>query len=327
MKRDLIHFEPQSIFFHTDSVYSRYQDKTFYAHMFLEDLGTSIIPIGGRRYTGKPFSVSISPFEQQHKTKINLLFPSEFHSYDRLYSTMEETVSGFIEDCAKRLVVRGTQHYEIVPASINPEMGKENLNLSEPVFVLINISGRVLKLGGAYIQFIPKNLWKKVNKKFVILPASSVWQVSIPRKIGGTRSVEEILKGLFIAGGKYRAEMKILEEGISKKGTFDVNSYYRNAESYVAWLTRSWGWDIRTSLQRYSLEYYQIYRRIVSAYTLAVFRELIFEDMNSLLSRIGYGCQMKMDGLPASFNISEIFSKLENKEISFKEAYDLTNIQ
>jgi hypothetical protein len=121
--------------------------------------------------------------------------------------------------------------------------------------------------------------------------------------------------------------MKILEEGISNKGTFDVNSYYRNAEAYVAWLTRSWGWDIRTSLRRYSLEYYQIYRRIVSAYTLAVFRELIFEDMNSLLSRIGYGCQMKMDGLPSSFNISEIFSKLENKEISFKEAYDMTNIQ
>jgi hypothetical protein len=144
--------------------------------MFLEDLGTSIIPIGGRRFTGKPFSVSISPSEQQNKIKINLLFPSEFHSYDRLYSTMEETVSGFIEDCAKRLVVRGTQYYEIVPASINPEMVIENLNLSEPVFVIINISGRVLKLGGVYIQFIHKNLLKKVNKKFFIIPSSSVLQ-------------------------------------------------------------------------------------------------------------------------------------------------------
>ncbi|NSW54234.1 MAG: hypothetical protein HPY85_17160 [Anaerolineae bacterium] len=326
MRKKLIHFEPRSVSFQTDSVYSRYQDRAFYAHMFLEDFGTSIMPIGGRRYSGKPFSVSVLPDEKQHRIKVNLLFPSEYHSYDKLYSPMEETVSGFIEHCAKRLIVRGTQYYEIVPASVNPEMVKGTPNFTEPVFVLVNISGRVKKLGGVYIQFIPKNLWNKVHKKFVLLPASSVWQVSIPKEIVGTRSIEKVLKGLFVAGGKHQVEMKLIDEGILKKGTFDVDAYNRNVELYVAWLTRYWGWDVRSSLQRYTLEYYQIYRRIVSAYSLAIFREYIFQNMNSLLRKIGYGCQMDMDGLPTSFSISQMFTKLEEKGISFKEAYDLTNI-
>jgi hypothetical protein len=324
MKRNQLHVEPKSVYFHSNNIFSDNRDRMFYAHMFLEDLGNSIMPIGGKRFTGKPFSISVSPDNEQPRTRINILFPSENNSYESHYSTIEETVSGFIEDCAKNLIINGPQHYEIAPVSTNPEISASDIELCPPMFTLINISGKIIKIGNIFIQLIPSSLWRRVKKKYIILPRNSVWQISIPKRIGGDKDVRGMLKGLFIAGGKYQTQTKIIERGLIRQLNFDTSAYFRGVDAYVAWFTKSWGWDIRSGLQRYTLDYYQFYRRIMFSYALAIFREHIFGRMNLLLGQIGYESQMKLNGLPSSSDIFALFIRLKNKELSFKEVIDLT---
>lgn len=326
MKHELIEFTPRSMFFQPSYGLSHDNERTYYLNMFIEDLRNSIMPFSRINHSERQFSVSIVPDSEENNMLLNFLLPREFRSFDHFQSEEEDTVSGFIRDCASRLIIRGTQYYEIVPAVINPRKIGEAVNKITPVFVLINIPGNVLRVGQFFIQIIPKTLWKKGVRKFTFLPSRSVWRISLPKEVGGAQSIKKIHKGLLVAGGKFHFANKILDESKSNSNSLDIHACNNNFDAYVAWLTKIWGWDIRYSLTRQSLEYYQIHRRIVSAYALSILREHIFSEMNCLLSRVGCAFKVQMDGLPKSSDIKNLFKKLENKDLAFNEVVNLISV-
>lgn len=295
--------------------------------MFIEDLRRDIIPIGGKRITGEPFSINLTPNNTRTNMMTNLLFKTDWQSFHDIYHSTEQSTSLFIENCAKWLLLNGTLYYEIAPVLLNPEKFSDEERIEKPLFMLLPIPGKLVRIGKIFIQLIPPYLWKKEGKKFVILSAKSVWKVTIPKPLGGHNATKEMLKNLIIMGGKDKFLSELMNSASNEKNFFDIKKYYKEADLNVAQITNSWGWDMRTGIYEHTLEYYQVYRRIKSAYALALFREHLFREMNMLIKRLDYEYHIEVIGLPSSKEIHTIFQKLSSNDISFKDVFNITYIQ
>jgi len=279
------------------------------AHMFTRDIPLAIMPIGGRTEKQENFTVEFIGEESDcEKAKSIIGELGEFDKYD-----FTATVCDAVDYIARHLSWEGQAFYEII---------KDN----EQIYIHGFTSKNLLKIIIWYLQIIPPGDWDLWKRKFVFINKKRIWNVKIPRELGGTSGYKRILKRLrkynHLGPSFYRQD---LERGLGTKN-YDFPKYVRNCEIYFNRITQKWGWNRRDWSQERCTEYYSFYKMLSFKYAQAILREHIIKEINKFLDRLSVKCKLVVGGLPTAKEILQTRSDMQKGTISFSEASDKVSI-
>lgn len=303
MRRRRIRIEPEVVR-HFPSLSGLDLNQNVY--MFTQDVHLAVMPIGGRTEKHKYFSVILDG-ENAESEKAKQLISSIGRDDS---NDPKELLSDAVDEIAKRLAWEGVAVFEI----LRDEDGSIDLHGFT--------SKRLIRLPGYYLQVVPLPDWKLLKKRIVIVPASKIWYVEMPKILGGRSGYKRILASLErfenIGPRFWRKDMELGSPTIN----FDLQEYVRNAEIYFSRVTRSWGWNRRDWSQERSTEFFCFYKTITFHWAQAVLREHIIAELNHLLVRLQIKCRVNVVGLPTSTEIMQIRHSLQEGTISFGAAFD-----
>jgi hypothetical protein len=293
----------------------RAEEGGFYSYMFIQDIGTHIMPYSVHSSSGsKSFEVCISnpSLEDEVKTLFHVSY-----GRDPFYQSLSEIVFDFIREVASFLLITGGKAYfEIVEATI------EDNEVSKPVRILVPIHGKIVGFGKTYYQMIPTGV-KGVKEKYISVPKSKIWMLEIPRDFGRVKDIIALSNSLRELGKASLLGSDIITNQKKFFG-FEFNRFHSLIESTVLRVTNPWGWDMRMYLNYQNvLEYYVYYRMLRFSYSMAILRDYMLTKMNILLMRLGYDVILSFSGIPSPSEILETMNKLEQRQISFAEVYDV----
>lgn len=280
--------------------------------MFVEDVQLLLMPIVGRPHKTTNFTVEIQGNREYVDSAIAIL--KSLTDYDRYSET--ELLSSVVEGIARQLAWNGRAVHEIVWDEDNGGAYR----------LCSFTSRRLFHAFGRYIQIIPKadrNFW---NKAIIIIPEKYVWDVAMPKVLGGYRGYRAILRRL--------ARIQLHGPSFFRKELFqqrwpayyDSQRYIREAKYVEAKITAQWGWTQRGISQSSCTEFYLFHRIIQFKWAQAVVREHIVNELNRLLRRLRVDAEIVVKGLPTASKILAIQRKMSKGDISFKEASDACSV-
>ncbi len=160
----------------------------------------------------------------------------------------------------------------------------------------------------------------------VRLPSKGVFEVRMPRALGGVRGYRRLmrrLEGIPIANPEY-----LLREPYTSKAwkQFDLDTYRRLHDTLVATLTKRWGWHMRDYELSRQTEFYFLHRILTMLWAKAVLRDHIFGELNQLLTRVGYETAISVSGLPTPREIRAHQRRLVTGDLKFAEVHALNQI-
>ena len=148
--------------------------------MFVEDIHVAVMPIGGRFRQTTDFSVELRGCpddELQAKAILQSLTSGDAHGRPDLRDLLSDSVN----EIARYLAWRGRVVYEIIRGEENGE-----------AWQLYNFPDtRLIRVFRNYIQVI--SIWEKTP---IIIPEKDIWNIAMPKMLGGCRGYRKILKKL-----------------------------------------------------------------------------------------------------------------------------------
>lgn len=282
------------------------------AFMFIEDVQLAVMPIGGRPHRASGFAVDIRGRceHADHATVIlNSLAEFDQHSDTALLS---DVVAGI----ARQFAWYGRSVHEIVWNEKNGGTFRLHSFTSRRLFHTL----------GRYVQIIPKadqDLW---GKSYVIVPEIDIWEVAMPKVLGGYRGYRAILWWL----ARFRhLGPSFLQDELSQQtwpAHYDFQRYVRETKFFEAKITARWGWNQRDFSQSNWTEFYMFYRILRFKWAQAVVREHIVNELNRLFRRLRVEAEIVVKGLPTASEIIAIRKRMSKGEISFQEASDACSV-
>jgi hypothetical protein len=291
--------------------------ETLYGHMFIDDVRLHIMPIGGRSRVRPNFSIDIKPDTPTIRQIMLWAFASR-RRYAR--SDLQKVISDFIVQSASSMVHKGIVRYEITKAewpeeeSVSENIEREamgNVQLFRPQ----RIHGIIAGLGFCYLQIVRAPRQSEVEIKRVTIPRSDVWTLRIPKELGGIWKHKRLLKVLVYAS---KAAPEFFRQ--------DVEKYHRQQSLAVASETADWGWEVRGLLKEETTEYFQAYRHLRFALSMAILRDYIVDSMNNLLQKVGMSACISIRGLPTQEDIKSYLTDLDEGELTFEDARESVRI-
>jgi len=277
-------------------------------HMFIEDIQLDIMPIGGRSRQ-KNFLVEFKGKKTECDKATEIIRElGKIKAYDN-----REIVCDAVNNIVRNLVWDGQAYYEIIKDK-------------KQVYIKSFTSKNLYKLFGYYLQIIPKadrTIW---NRKFSFANQSIVWEIVIPKSLGGVKKYQKLLKQMSrydnLGPDFYREN---LNSGLIEKD-FDFMKYRRNNKIYIDSATKNWGWNGRNWTQDRCTEFYTFYRMLNFKYAQSLLREHVIDQINCLFKRLSIKCKLKIKGLPTSKKILKIRKKMEIGELSFNDVSEKVQI-
>jgi hypothetical protein len=290
---------------------AKHTNTEFYASMFTRDVHTGIMPFrNGGKY---PFTISLARKNQNLEKQLNeFLHIGQFGG-----SSLEESIWDATETLSQYLATFGDAYLEIVYEDEKITNGIANKKLQ---FLPL---GKVFKLYGSYSQVVPLRDWKKSEKKFYLIPATRIWHIKLPQKLGTPRQHRTMLRHLN-ALSEPMPEFAMKDGTLGGSSNYDFTTHHRNKDIAVEQTTSVWGSISSLSRIKGTTEYYYIVNRLQATYSQALLREHIFSEINKLLKQLGVKNSIKIEGLKSSEELSEAIKKLEKGTISFSEAIEAT---
>jgi hypothetical protein len=311
-----LHYHPLAIWNIPDNRhFFREEDSGLYSYMFIEDITNHIMPYYAHSSSSnKLFQVNIS--NPSLETEAKALFHFSYGN-DPFFQPLSEVVFEFIRKVTSFLLVKGGKAYfEVVEAII------DNNEVSKPVHILNPIPGRVIRFGKTYYQMIPNGV-KEVKERYIPIPQSKIWALEISKDLGRVKDIIALSKNLGDLGKASFLASEIITNPKDFFG-FDVNNFHSSIDAAVLQATKKWGWDKRMGLNnQHALEYYLYYRMLRFGYSMAILRTDMLSKMNDLLRRLGYDATMSFFGIPTPDELLNAISKMEQRQLSFKEVTDL----
>ncbi len=295
-------------------------DNNLNIHMFTEDISLAIMPIGGRTTRHEEFSVSMDGDEGECEKARQLIREMQYEynpngQYDLIRrQDLTKVVCNTIENIVRHLSREGSSVHEII---------FDDNNIAH---LYGFTSRRLLRLPSYFLQLIPKedrNLWKK---KFVLVPSKRIWYFEMPSVLGGRKGYKAMIKNLSqFENFSPNFWKQNIEKGL-QDSNFDFQEYVRMADIYCGQVTKTWGWNRRDLSQERSTEFFVFYRLINFHWALAIVREHIVKEINTLFKRLNISCTLKIDGLPTPSDILKIRSEMQDGKINFTEAFNQVSI-
>jgi len=292
----------------------RHEDS--FAHMFKEDMHLGVMPyVSLSPKEGRKIKCAFNGEKSQVEKAIYLV--SDFAQYDKTDPT--ELVCDVINHIAFNLSWEGKVYYELLKAET--ESGTQ-------YFARYFTCQRVLKIPGLfYIQFVPKRDQEHLKAKYLRCDINDVFEVSIPKLLGGTKTYKNILLGL----NRYsHLGPRFFQDNLSEElrnADYDFSDYRRQHFIYTLSITRTWGWTVRQLANEYSNEFFQVYRFITRKWATAILREHILKSMNSLLKRLNLDVTISIEGLKTAEEILVLRQSVCAGKLDFPEVFDqLSNL-
>jgi hypothetical protein len=292
-------------------------------HMFFEDVHTQIMPY---RTEHRPnFLIEVSPDDEKTRGRV----VATFSKNEASYRGFTDQISEFIRDVAGQIAYQGTAHYEItqveaIAAKAKWSRGIKGISVGERFCMPFYIPGRVVTVGGRVLQVVPPAERKKGHPLVISIPKSKVWSVSVPEALGGLRDYRRLRRSLIVAS-------EVVPRFVKQRNPFfernlDLNDFLVQRHPLVAKGSAMWGWPARWLWQQETLEYYQLYRELWFARSLAILREHVLGAMNELLVRTKVPARLLLQGLPSPYEIEDCVHKLASGSLSFQACYEVIRL-
>lgn len=287
----------------------RFDFPKLYLHMFQEDIQLRVAPIGGRRFN-KSFK---AVFDGDAKKYMSVCF--ELIS-ENSYGGPEEKISDAVRRIVAQLVACGTAHFEILGATLDGEKG---------YFVLHPIRSDMLyRVPSGYAQRVPKSQEGGTVSRFLFLPKSRVWQISIPRILGGQRGFTRVRNLLGRVDGLPEFNQQELKKG-RLETPCDMREFRRMMQMSILNATKHWGWNARDTSLDYETEFYLVVRYARFIWATATLREHIVVTLNSLLRALNISGSFRLEGITTPVEALDVISLMTAGEIDIAEAYTRLN--
>lgn len=285
----------------------RAREHHLYAHMFREDVVSGIMPLGGRSRYHPNFAITFEGSD--HDVNIAKSLVSSFS--ERSSRNANEIFCRAIEEIARSLSWDPLSRYEIV----------EN----QGVFTAHDVSSRrTVKLFFFTFQYVPREEREVWKSRLLYQHNRRIWSVSMPKELGGARGYRRMINQLekIPQGSTPDFVMRELDLG-GGSPVFDFNEYSTQQILYINKATSKWDWHRRDWSDDKQCEFYRTYKRAMFKYSQLLLREHLVSELNALISRLGIGCTVKVDGLPTASDMLQAVHELDMGKVKFKEVYDL----
>ncbi|MEP3321516.1 MAG: hypothetical protein ABJN40_10760 [Sneathiella sp.] len=274
--------------------------------MFVEDVPLSIVPIRGRTRRNEKFSITLHGDEQSQKAALSVLSSLARNDEDNLVGLTCEA----IENIATLLAWDGCAYYELFST-------KDNLlNLSNFT------SKRLFRVPFYYLQIVPKGHWEDIGRKVNIIRSSEVWQITMPRQLGGKKRYKTTLKNLERFGSSApEFWLENMQSGFSSH--FNFGDFVKETNIYHEKATKIWGWNRRDSGNEYFTEFYSFYSMVTFRWAQSIMRDHILNEINTLFSRLKITSRLNISGLPSPNDYLQLREELSEGKKSFKEVTEV----
>lgn len=291
------------------------------------DIPLGVMPLGGRSHRWKEFSVKVIA-DQDHlehvlRLLVSLKTSHDYNSLSRIDDlnwyvnyVAHELVSDVIKNIATNLAWFGRIIHEIVWDHTN--------NYHKLVRIPNN---RLLSGFGMYLQVIPKLDRETWNKTLVLVPKQHVWDITIPKELGGLTKYRTIINKL---GGLTAVVPAFWREEIgnpqNQTSNFDIHRYKLEQDIYKARITAQWGWIWSDYTLKNWTELYLFYRILQFKWAQAILREHILNELNILFSRLEIDASIVIKGLPSSSDIKTVRQRMLDGQVKFQDASDTCSV-
>lgn len=282
-----------------------------YPNMLIDDVATSIMPVGGRTEK-RPFRAYLTPTDAPIEEMVAGAISRERHR-----ETLGATLSDFVHDCAHLIMMYGEAYYEIVYLSTGEATSPDafELTLIQPC--------TVRKRRGKLVQYIPPTVARERRLPALLeLPEDAVLLFTPPRTM--QRHLKETMNSLTILSREVlpRFALETRDDG-TLMVPFDFAMYRRTHHIALATATRWVGWNARTLMRDDMLEYHLLERQLRFEKFKIGIRDQILTTLNEGLARagqrLGFCTHLVVEGLPTLKEVEDARAALEAGKRSFKE--------
>lgn len=284
--------------------------------MFTQDVSLGIMPIGGQSDRVPNFAVEIQANSENETRAIGMLQALGAVGTHTYWRGHEELLSDKVEMIARGLARDGRVICEITRDKENRAVGLFSGFTSRWLFHAF----------GWYLQIVPKTERNPGEKPYVSIPEKHIWDITMPRELGGYRGYRAMLRGLGksqIPGPPFLTS-DLLQQKLP--AYFNPQHYARDTELFAAKLTALWGWHQRDYSSRHFTEHYWMYRCLTLKWAQACLREHIVEELNRLFQRLHIKTKIVMKGLPTPQKVLEVRQQMCEGKVSFSDASDACSV-
>jgi len=287
------------------------QSSTPSGHAFLlaRDIPLGIMPIRGTRNTPS-FNVELTPADEDREGWLR----DFIHIGQHRQRSLDEAVVGFVDTAANYIAYFGEVFFEIL---VDAQGVPLELDALPP--------GRVLRVGGRYVQLVEKADRKALGAhRFVAIPRHRMWRLALPRALGSARRHRRLLRRLERLSDPMPA-FALQGLDLGRSSGFELSAYRDALDRLQERATKRWG--TVPSIQRPVgpwTEYFFIARRLAFLQAQAALREHMIAELNRLLARLDVPHSVVVSGIPTVRAISSALSRLHQGEVAFAEALDAT---
>jgi len=293
--------------YNVESTVETISNSGFHVHMFIEDCGLMIMPIGGRRRRGE-FSAKVCGASREDERRI----ASGISARDR--HEFGEALSDFFRDVIQSVLMYGAAYFECVPA-VDDESSWTLEWIYTPTIRQERYGEFWQHLPAAYAQEHGIEEQIKLNARDLLI-------FKLPQPYADLR-LQTLLQLREL--GEFRFANTIVEQG-GLGGPFNFNQYmaFQNRAFLVA--TEAFGWNGRGSVDEFCLEYLSLERLLTFQRFLADCREAFLKEMNKFVGRFSSDTQdigpIQVGGLPTHADIEGSLAALRAGPVSFKSIVD-----
>ena len=171
-----------------------------------------------------------------------------------------------------------------------------------------------------YLQIAPRGAWPYLDRKYALLKKASIWQVDMPRELGGVRGFRRVLRKLsaWSSLGPGFVQEDLMKQQMPNE--FIFGEYRRAHQVSLYRATKTWGWSCRDWSRDYITEFYQFHRHFTFKWAQAVLRDHIIRELNSLFSRLGIKAQIVVEGLSSPEDILKVREQMQAGLLDFAGA-------
>jgi hypothetical protein len=289
--------------FATPHRFSELDEQPLYRHMFQEDIQSIRFSARLRGTDERTFRFEGT---EEECAKANSLCAAIAH--DDHYRTAEN-IAGAIGSVLQELCFYGRSMFEITEDQENSEYSFSSLS-----------PNYVWGLFSYYLQIAPRGAWPYLDREYALLNKASIWQVEMPRELGGVRGFRRILKELS-AWSSFGPGF--VQEDLKKQqmpNEFIFTEYRRAHQVSLYRATKMWGWDCRDRSTNYLTEFYEFHRHFTFKWAQALLRDHIIRELNSLVSRLGINAQIVVEGLSSPEDILKVREQMHAGLLDFAGA-------
>lgn len=271
------------------------------AHMFIEDIGLQVAPIGGRVRDRPNFRVRCDPEDEVTQRRVMaVLDPWSQHRHHDL----SEVVCEFVRTHTQFLATFGEEHFELLAAH------------DDGALIPLGPTG-VRRIGPWLLQVPPSSIAAQAARRFIWLTPAQSWTLRLPASLGPAWRHRQMLRGLGLRVTSPQWAYNAMLAG--RRTDFDQATHQRLINDRILRCTRRWSWPAREMGSGSMTVYEQMRRRLGFGLVLTELREHMVTEINSMFARLHLNARLSFEGLASVNEIRSALVALEHGSLPFQE--------